>query len=78
MKLKLDNKIILITGAGKGIGREILNKLLKEKNVIYAVTRSIKDFKKIKKRKNLFLLHGDITKKEIIYKIFDLAKKINI
>ena len=75
MKLKLENKIILITGAGKGIGKEILNKLLKEKNVIYAVTRSIKDFKKIKKRKNLFLLHGDITKKDIIYKIFDLAKK---
>ena len=75
MKLRLDNKIILITGAGKGIGKEILNKLLKEKNVIYAVTRSIKDFKKIKKRKNLFLLYGDITKKEIVYKIFDLAKK---
>ena len=75
MKLKLDNKVILITGAGKGIGKEILNKLLKEKNIIYAVTRSVKDFKKIKKRKNLFLLHGDITKKEIIYKIFDLAKK---
>ena len=75
MKLKLENKIILITGAGKGIGKEILNKLLKEKNVIYAVTRSIKDFKKIKKRKNLFLLYGDITKKEIVYKIFDLAKK---
>ena len=75
MKLKLKDKIILITGVGKGIGREILDKLLKEKNIIYAVTRSIKDIKKIKKRKNFFIIHGDITKKEIVHKIFNLAKK---
>ena len=43
MKLKLNNKIILITGVGKGIGKEILHKLLKEDNIIYAVTRNIND-----------------------------------
>ena len=75
MKLKLNNKIILITGVGKGIGKEILYKLLKEKNIIYAVTRNINDLKKLKKRKNLFLFYGDITKKEIIDSIFNLAKK---
>ena len=75
MKLILKNKIILITGVGKGIGKSILEKLVKEKNIIYAVTRSVKDLKKIKKRKNLFLLHGDITKKEVINEIFKLAKK---
>ena len=75
MKLKLNNKIILITGVGKGICKEILNKLLKEKNIIYAVTRNINDLKKLKKRKNLFLFYGDITKKEIIDNIFNLAKK---
>ena len=75
MKLKLNNKIILITGVGKGIGKEILYKLLKEKNIIYAVTRNINDLKKLKKRKNLFLFYGDITKKEIIDNIFNLAKK---
>jgi len=75
MNLKLNNKVILLTGAGKGIGKEILNLLIKEKVIVYATTRNIQDFKNIKKRKNLFLLGGDITNENMINKVFLTAKK---
>ena len=75
MKLNLKNKVILLTGAGKGIGRAILNLLIEEKVIIYAITRNKQDFKNIKKNKNLFLFVGDVTNQEIINQIFLRAKK---
>ena len=50
MNLDLKKKVILLTGAGKGIGREILNLLIKEKVIVYAITRNKNDFKSIKKK----------------------------
>ena len=70
MNFKLNNKVILLTGAGKGIGKEILNLLIKEKVIIYAITRNKQDFRNIKKRKNLFLISGDITNENVINEIF--------
>jgi NAD(P)-dependent dehydrogenase (short-subunit alcohol dehydrogenase family) len=75
MKLNLKNKVVLLTGAGKGIGRAILNLLIEEKVIIYAITRNKQDFKNIKKNKNLFLFVGDVTNQEIINQIFLRAKK---
>ena len=37
MILELKNKIVLLTGAGKGIGKQILNLLIKEKAIVYAI-----------------------------------------
>ena len=48
MKLDLLNKVVLLTGAGKGIGKEILSLLIKEKLIVYAITRDLSDFKEIK------------------------------
>lgn len=75
MNLELEKKIILLTGAGKGIGKEILNLLLKEKVIIYAITRDKKDFKWIKEKKNLYLFEGDITNQNTINKLFKNVKK---
>tara|TARA_B100000902_G_scaffold246591_1_gene233382 strand:- start:1643 stop:2389 length:747 start_codon:yes stop_codon:yes gene_type:complete len=75
MNFKLNSKVILLTGAGKGIGKEILNLLIKEKVIIYAITRNKQDFKNIKKRKNLFLISGDVTNENVISEIFLTAKK---
>ena len=75
MKLNFKNKIVLLTGAGKGIGREILKQLIKEKIIVYAITRNTKDFKKIKNNKNTFLFSGDVRDKEVIENIFKKSKK---
>lgn len=75
MKLNLEKKVILLTGAGKGIGKEILSLLIYEKAIIYAVTRNKKDFKGIKKNKNIYLINGDIKNQSVINKIFSKAKK---
>ena len=58
-----------MTGAGKGIGKQILNLLIKEKIIVYAITRNLNDFKNIKKNKNVFLFSGDITNQEVIDKL---------
>ena len=70
MNLNLKNKTVLLTGAGKGIGKKILELLIKEKVIVYAVTRNKTDFKNFKKNKNLYLVSGDITKQSIIDDIF--------
>ena len=46
MDLELKKKNILLTGAGKGIGKEILKLLIKEKAIVYAITRDKKEFRR--------------------------------
>jgi len=75
MNLDLKKKVILLTGAGKGIGREILNLLIKEKVIVYAITRNKNDFLSIKKNKYFYLYEGDIKDKKLINEIFDYSKK---
>tara|TARA_Y100000389_G_C17308786_1_gene436863 strand:+ start:116 stop:862 length:747 start_codon:yes stop_codon:yes gene_type:complete len=74
MNLELKNKIVLLTGAGKGIGRQILDLLIKEKVTVYAVTRSSKDLKNVKTNLNVHLFYGDITNQKLINKIFLKSK----
>ena len=49
----LQNKIILITGVGKGIGKAIMDNCLKEGAYVYAITRSKIDKKSLKDLSNL-------------------------
>ena len=73
-------KNILVTGAGKGIGKQILfDCLSKDNTFVYAVIRSKKDFKNIKKRlnnNNCRLYLGDIQNQKLIKKIITDSKKI--
>lgn len=75
MILELKNKIVLLTGAGKGIGKQILNLLIKENAIVYAITRKKKDFSNIKKKRNVYLFEGDVRDKKVIDQIFLKAKK---
>ena len=77
MNLDLKKKVVFLTGAGKGIGKEILNLLIKEKVIVYAITRNKRDFKWIKKNKYIFLFEGDVTDQKLIDEIFDYSKKRN-
>ena len=71
----LTNKTILLTGAGKGIGKDILEKLQEYNLIIYAIVKSKNDIKKITPNKNLYIINGDITNKKCITKVFNLIKK---
>jgi len=67
--MKLKNKIILLTGVGKGIGLSILEKVISEGAFVYGITRSKKDIKKIKFG-NCKIFNGDVTNIKLIQKIF--------
>ena len=59
----LKNQKILITGMGKGIGRQIFLDLLKAGADVYGVTRSKKDTEELAKMNGNFkLFFGDISK----------------
>ena len=64
------NKIIVITGAGRGIGHYLANELAKRSSVVYAVDKT---FSRKNERNNCFQNKCDITNKTKFQKI---CKKI--
>lgn len=78
--MNLKNKVILLTGAGKGIGREILESSIKKGAYVYAVTRSknINDFKNLEKYKNNFkIFFFDVRNTKNFKRIFSKSIKDN-
>lgn len=71
----LDNKNILVTGAGKGIGLSIVKEAVDEGAFVYALTRSKKDIKELKKIHNTKLYFGDVSNSQLIKKIFNDSVK---
>ena len=70
----------LLTGASKGIGKSVLDLLIKKNSKIIVLVRNSKTLSKYKNYKNLKIFQGDVTDKKILNKIFEFAKnkKINI
>jgi 3-oxoacyl-[acyl-carrier protein] reductase len=69
-KNELSNKVILLTGAGKGIGRYLVDSLRDKGGYVYAVTRSKQDLKDLKNKKNIKVYYGDVRNFSLIKKIF--------
>ena len=80
MKINTMKKNIIITGAGKGIGKQILFDCIENDIFVYGVIRSEKDFIEIKKKfkgsKNCKLYHGDIKNISIAGRIIKDSKKM--
>lgn len=76
--MTLENKIVLVTGIGKGIGYEIFNNCVSNAEYTYGITRSKKDYQKLKKqfkKKNCQIFFGDIKNINLINKIIFYSKK---
>ena len=64
MNLRLKDKVILITGGSKGIGREITKTLIKEKAIVYCLARESKELDSIKLKYSGNIIDCDATKIE--------------
>ena len=74
--MKLLNKIAVITGAGKGIGRATAELFLREGAKVVLTSRNPADLEQIKsdnesKRDNITIIAGDISKEDTISKVID-------
>jgi len=71
----LKNKNILVTGCGKGIGKETVFSLVKEGAYVIAIIKLKQDNKHFKGIKNMKIYNGDVQNKKLINKIYQDAKK---
>ena len=74
----INNKTVLVSGAGKGIGLEIFMKCLDNAKFTYGIVRSRKDYLKLSKltnKNNFKIFLGDIKNQFFIEKILNFSKK---
>ena len=73
--MNLKNKNILITGAGKGLGRDMVENFSKNGAFVYGITRSKSDLKYFKNFKNVKVFSGDVRNLSNIKKILSQSVK---
>ena len=74
----ISNKVVLVTGIGKGIGAEIFNRCQNESKFVFGIVRSKKDFLELRKNTNINkskIFLGDIKDSKLIKKIFAFSNK---
>jgi 3-oxoacyl-[acyl-carrier protein] reductase len=71
----LSNKNIIVTGVGKGLGFDLLNKIVSYNGYVYGITKSKEDLTKFKNIKNCKVFLGDIRNTAIFKKVIIQSKK---
>lgn len=78
----IKNKVIIITGAGRGLGREIAIAMAEKRSFVYCIDISFPNRIPDNLKKNLFEKYCDITNftnfKSICKEIFDKYKRIDV
>ena len=68
----------LLTGASKGIGKSVLDLLVKKKLPVIVLVRKSKDLLKYKNNKNIKIFNCDVTNKKNLVEVFAYIKKEKI
>ena len=71
----LSNKNIIVTGVGKGLGFDLLNKIVSYNGYVYGITKSKEDLTKFKNIKNCKVFLGDVRNTAIFKKVIIQSKK---
>ena len=72
----LKNKVVLITGAGRGIGQHLAQKIAEENAIVYAIDKQFTTKTSKSSMKNLFKIKCDITDQDKFRQICsDIVKK---
>ena len=72
----LKNKVVLITGAGRGIGQHLAQKIAEENAIVYAIDKQFTKKTSKSSMKNLFKIKCDITDQDRFKQICsDIVKK---
>ncbi|MFI5212055.1 MAG: SDR family oxidoreductase, partial [Ignavibacteria bacterium] len=80
--MKLQNKIAVITGAGKGIGKATAGLFLKEGAKVVLTSRNLSDLELIQKEQNdrkdkITVIAGDVSKEETVNRIIEKTISIH-
>ena len=85
MNLKLENKVAIITGASRGIGKSISSKLLSYGCKVVLLSRKLEDLEKVKndfKSENIKCFECDITNinhfKDVVHEVVNTWGKLDI
>ena len=80
--MKLKDKVIVITGAGKGLGKELATMFAKEQAKVVISSRTMKDLDEVAKETNAFPIIADVRDEKQVEKLADTTikkfKKIDI
>ena len=71
----ISDKVVFVTGAGKGIGRALIDSLLSKNVYVFALTKSRQDLKDVKNKSNIKIFYGDVSNAKLIKRIFKLFEK---
>ena len=79
MKVIANNNYYIVTGVARGIGKALLDLLIKENKKIIAIARNRKNIeKRYLKLKNVTFFYGDVSNQIFIKKIFKFIKENKI
>ena len=73
--MELTDKVVVLTGASRGLGVAISEALVKKKAIVYGLARNQSELEQLGRRlgKNFYPVKMDITDKEAIYKWIDMT-----
>jgi NAD(P)-dependent dehydrogenase (short-subunit alcohol dehydrogenase family) len=72
----LKNKVVLITGAGRGIGQYLAEKIVEQDAIVYAIDKQFTKKTSKNSMKNLFKIKCDITKQDTFRQVCaDIVRK---